>query len=57
MIIDPPSGWMYGFPRKYDEETDGPMEEFLLHHGYPEHDIDYACKHMRIIFEESEFRG
>ena len=34
-MIDPPSGWMYGFPKKYSEEVDGDMIEWLLSQGYP----------------------
>ena len=45
--IDPPSGYRYGFPRLYDPDKDGTVEEFLIHIGYPEYDIDFALKHMR----------
>jgi hypothetical protein len=51
-IIDPPSGWKYGFPKPYDEEKDGPIEEFLRTSGYPEKDIEFALKHMRAWSEE-----
>lgn len=47
MMIDPPSGWRYGFPRVYDEAQDGAMREFLLAAGYPERDVDFALEHMR----------
>lgn len=46
-MIDPPTGWKYGFPRPYDEATDGSMREFLLTHGYPEKDVDFALEYMR----------
>lgn len=46
-MIDPPTGWRYGFPRPYDETTDGPMREFLLAHGYPALDVDFALQYMR----------
>lgn len=39
VMIDPPSGWMYGFPKKltqveYDEEGFD-MLEWLKQNGYP----------------------
>ena len=46
-MIDPPSGWRYGFPRAYDAEVDGDMRDFLLLHGYPERDVDFALQYMR----------
>jgi hypothetical protein len=52
LIVDPPSGWRYGFPRAYDEEKDGPFEEFLIHHGYPESEVDFASRHTRMWEEE-----
>ena len=47
MMIDPPSGWRYGFPRSYDSKRDGAMRDFLLANGYPEGDVDFALDHMR----------
>ena len=47
MMIDPPTGWRYGFPRAYDAEVDGDMRDFLLLHGYPEQDVDFALQYMR----------
>lgn len=46
-MIDPPSGWQYGFPRLYDDLQDGSLREFLIRHGYPEKDVDFALEHMR----------
>jgi hypothetical protein len=34
--IDPPEGWRYGFPKIYDQDTDGTTKEFLIKNGYPE---------------------
>lgn len=33
-IVDPPSGWKYGFPMEWDESI--PLEEFLRSKGVPE---------------------
>lgn len=35
MYIDPPSGWKYGFPKIYDKNTDGEVNEWLIKNGYP----------------------
>ena len=35
--VDPPSGWLYGFPRLYDPASDGDMTEWMIRNGYPEH--------------------
>jgi len=51
-LIDPPSGWKYGFPKEYtgDIETID-MSTFLLQNGYPEEEIQYWGKdfHVRVI--------
>lgn len=46
-FIDPPSGWRYGFPRRYNDQN-GPMRDFLIHHGYPETEVDFALEHIRM---------
>lgn len=35
-FVDPPSGWMYGFPKIWDSEKDKPIPEWLAENGYPE---------------------
>ena len=54
MMIDPPSGWLYGFPARYNKEEHGDLGEFLAQRGYPREDIDFALKHMRCWDEEDE---
>ena len=50
-LYDPPSGWMYGFPRRVpihirDEED---FKKWLLDCGYPKKDLELACKYGRWI--------
>lgn len=45
MIVDPPSGWKYGFPKPYD--PDKGLEQMLREAKYPEEDIPFACEHSR----------
>jgi len=40
MIVDPPSGWKYGFPRPYINKEKVPLNEWLLDKGYPQREID-----------------
>jgi hypothetical protein len=40
-MIDPPSGWKYGFPKEIPEHVDN-TRQWLLDNGYPQHEID-AC--------------
>lgn len=41
MMIDPPSGWKYGFPKPLPEEVVDTMK-WLVENGYPQSEID-AC--------------
>lgn len=40
LIIDPPSGWKYGFPKPYDKKIDQTLEEWLIENSYPRSLID-----------------
>lgn len=46
IMVDPPSGWLYGFPKKMPADKD--VAEFFRENGYPEKDIDFACKYYRV---------
>lgn len=49
MMVDPPSGWQYGFPKLLPAgEID--MAEWLANEGYPKKDIKFALKHMRVWY-------
>lgn len=54
MMVDPPTGWKYGFPKLYNEEKDGDFRQFLLNSGYPEKDVDFAMQYIRCWEPESE---
>jgi hypothetical protein len=38
-MIDPPSGWVYGFPKEIPENGDN-VEEWLIKNGYPQSIIE-----------------
>lgn len=50
LLVDPPSGWMYGFPAPLEED----YENQLRKAGYPERDIPMALRHSRYIGEREE---
>lgn len=58
-MIDPPSGWMYGFPKEIPESVSDIKEvkEWLVKNGYPQAMIDTFEKNnsplpYRIWYEE-----
>lgn len=53
VIVDPPSGWMYGFPAALKE--DYPQQ--LRDAGYPEKDIPMALKHSRFMGSREELEN
>lgn len=42
-MVDPPSGWMYGFPAPLQEDYS--MQLYLA--GYPEEEIPWAMENSR----------
>ena len=49
-LVDPPSGWMYGFPAVLQED----YEQQLRDANYPEKDIASALRHSRFIYIDEE---
>ncbi len=46
-MYDPPSGWMYGFPRLYKPLDGEEVEQTLIRDGYPKKDAGWASKYCR----------
>ena len=46
--IDPPTDWMFGFPKTIDLSTETLDKDWLIAKGYPEKDADFALNHIRI---------
>lgn len=42
-IVDPPSGWRYGFPAPLEDDYEGQLRRA----GYPVKDIPFALNHSR----------
>ena len=52
LVIDPPGGWQYGFPKPIRDEfytlgDDFDLARWLISEGYPEKDIELALKYSR----------
>jgi hypothetical protein len=46
-MIDPPSGWKYGFPKELPDDIKD-FKQWLIDNGYPESEVDFAMKHCRM---------
>jgi microsomal dipeptidase-like Zn-dependent dipeptidase len=49
-MIDPPSGWRYGFPKALPDPEPVNLTEWLVENGYPQEEIDslgeyFFCRH------------
>lgn len=42
LMIDPPDGWLYGFPKEYTATKDEKLTDWLLANGYPEDKLKLA---------------
>ena len=54
MMIDPPSGWQFGFPKVYDKEPKETKEAWLLRNGYPKSLIDRGMHHYCRYWDDGE---
>lgn len=46
MMCDPPSGWMYGFPKPIPEDRRNDVRNWLIEEGYPEKQIESYGEHF-----------
>lgn len=54
LLYDPPSGWMYGFPKSYLPADNETLVESLIRDGYPEDEAEFASKHTRFMGSREE---
>jgi len=52
-MIDPPSGWRYGFPKPLPEGVNN-VNKWLVENGYPQQEIDALGEHFYCRFWEQE---
>lgn len=53
-MVDPPSGWMYGFPKIIPDDVEGDVRPWLVENGYPQSEIDKMPNHFYCRFWETE---
>lgn len=46
--VDPPSGWMYGFPAIWNKTDFSELKDFYRHKHYPEKDLEFAVSYTRM---------
>ncbi|NDH48995.1 MAG: hypothetical protein EBY41_00320 [Proteobacteria bacterium] len=53
LIIDPPEGWMHGFPKPLPSDVDD-ITEWLVKEGYPREKIEEAGEYFYCRYWEGE---
>jgi hypothetical protein len=53
LLVDPPSGWMYGFPAPLEDDYEGQLRRA----GYPVQDIPMALRYSRYIGTREELEN
>jgi hypothetical protein len=48
IYIDPPEGYLYGFPKIYDPAKDGTVRQWLVKEGYPAERINQAGTNLQV---------
>ena len=48
-MIDPPSGWKYGFPKEIPDDVEN-IFKWLVENGYPQEEIDKCGEHFHCRF-------
>lgn len=51
-VIDPPSGWKYGFPKPIPSDVQD-VEQWLVDNGYPQEEINKLGKYFYCRYWES----
>ena len=53
MMIDPPSGWKYGFPKPFPNGVENTIK-WLVEKGYPQSEIDACGDHFYCRYWEED---
>ena len=52
-MIDPPSGWRYGFPKAIPQDVTD-TQKWLVENGYPQQEIDACGDYFFVRYWEQE---
>ena len=55
ILIDPPSGWMYGFPKLLPNPQPENVREWLVENGYPRKEMDSYGEHFYCRYIEQTY--
>lgn len=47
IIVDPPQGWRYGFPKLYNPLPGETFVDWMIREGYPSEEAQWASEHCR----------
>jgi|688.fasta_scaffold00313_85 hypothetical protein len=50
-FIDPPSGWLYGFPKELPDDIKD-VRQWLIDNGYPENLVDFGMQHLKFWVQQ-----
>lgn len=53
-VVDPPSGWKYGFPRVFNPNPGEDLAQWFVRVGYPARDLELALKYSRFWQAEAK---
>lgn len=61
LLIVPPEGWRYGFPKPFDGNPNSSLSEikrWLLDHGYPSNEINTRIENFPVLLmnEQTGYR-
>jgi hypothetical protein len=54
LMVDPPSGWKYGFPKPLPDPQPEDMVAWYISEGYPQKEIDRYGEHFYCRYWEQE---
>lgn len=54
LMIDPPGGWKYGFPKVLPKEAQGRNLDWLVENGYPAEEIEKMKDHFYCRYWEQD---
>ena len=54
LMVDPPAGWKYGFPKPCPEDRKNDMATWMVEEGYPQAEMDSYGEHFYCRYWEEE---
>jgi hypothetical protein len=58
LLVDPPEGWKYGFPKRLPKEGEDPdfnLNEWIVQNGYPQKLIDTYGEYFYVRMIETDY--